>query len=333
MSNHRQGRYGVKPKFELKSKICEGKPGLSELSHLPDLPNVGVNQLLDQIVTLEERPSKLRSEYQWMPIIKPHIHLADLPPAVPKPMCNILPQYSHRYAVTTGCEDKEALSSAIREALVVKKGWKVDDLPSLRIMTQGMDIFLLAQCKDAETHRKMEKELMTLHLGSEDEKDDSIVLKMELVASGVRVPLDVFTFNFIVLPRKDAAHVPITYEEACAAARHFAEEYVSKLTVSLSPFPEAEHGILGLYRQRQVETWPDGRLYASDTNNFFMAMWRSWEFPRNKMEAYHQVGHIKYALQYPGSDKFCEYHQNNTEHEEGYCPDQPDWWYPTVSFP
>lgn len=266
---------------------------------------------LNGILGEDLRPMTTTTISMMLPIMTPHVLHDDCLKHHHTDDESALPIFSHLFTITPAIGNNMEASSLVRDTLRHRYGWPVKDLPIVRssggppaksMMLGTSTEEILIQCKDAMTHYTLQ---ISSPLKIEEEKSKEIKYVIKLKAKGCRVKSEVVIFRYKLLDDRDIPYLPIDHEIARRMAFAFAKH--SKAAHS-TDYPQAQNGILGLWRYVDEETWCDGKRYQTDRNTFELALWIPKEVDRSKITPLHievESGR-KFLFEYKGSEKYCQ---------------------------
>lgn len=279
-----------------------------------ELAPIGVNVIFEGAL-LDNLPAVYTTTFEWVPVAPCFMDHWDGPPSKPNAASASLPYCTHKYSLEPPCTDASKLNTLLRAEFKTKE-WDRKDRPTMDLITGKGTAQVVLKFASPELHCKMELQLKELSLEDGD-GNDKITYKMKLVGSGLRVQPEVFGVDFTLVENNLCSSAPISHEKVIQIAVHFAHRCQA---TDSDEYPEARHGITGIWRQQMVEKDPDGTLICTNTNKFYMTMWIPPIVERKRFEPYHTLSdNEKFSFRFPGSEVFCHVHADNKKHPDGKC--------------
>jgi len=283
------------------------------------LPAAGQNVEDEYRLPREERPDGIRVLTIMQPLIEEHITWEQRPTTKTDYQVEKLSIDSHKYELTPPLNDEDAVNQLIKDHML-NQGWHWRSLPAIRVVPAGQQsTTIYLQFINSAGSIRMEQELRSFAIES-GTGNDKIIYRFGLKTSGRKVDMEILSVSARLI---DSSYVntsaPISHNDMRRIARTFAQH--ARASPS-NQYPTARDGILALWRKVKVDCHKDGTVSRSDFNCFEMVLRVSaYDQEHVRMKPYHTDGNtgFNFVFTFPGSEKFCNVHADNTLHPDGYC--------------
>lgn len=245
------------------------------------------NNYVEHIEDANERPKRRKTAgCVVVPLVPEQLAYENLPCHQYRGGESDLPLYSLMYSIKTNTKRWSLLSMVIEEAIQSKLGWRDEDVPTFELYKRKHFVDdaednwqVLIQCKDAGTHYWLWK--MGYNIESWRDEELNIEYTMKLIDEGHRAEAEILRADFILSRDSKGPRLPVDHEVAIRVAKAYNQHCHASRSAN---YPNAQDGIIGIWREQLERNWTDGLRKTNDLNDFAVGLWIDADIDRSNFE-------------------------------------------------